>query len=108
MQALGINISCSTETTTWNGIKISFQLVNSFSDTTFNLAHAVEDNVWDKMEATQAVHKSTKILSSKHEQVSLEEVAAQQRYLIKEQQMELGKLFSKFRKAQKQQDSFGS
>ena len=65
MQALGIDIKCSTKSITWNGITVPFRPSNYFTDTTF--AFVTEDDPLDIEAAEQAGYKSTKILHSKYE-----------------------------------------
>ena len=96
MQALGINIGCSTKTISWNWIKIPFKPANYFSDASYDMSFAAEDDPWEENEATKAGYKSTKILHSKYEKISPEEVADQQKHLTKEQRKQLAELLSRY------------
>jgi hypothetical protein len=98
MQALGIDVSCSTKTVTWNGMMIPFRPSNCFDQGATAFAFAMEDDPFDEVEAAKAGYKSKTILHSKYEHVDPHEVAQQQKHLSKRQQEELGNLFAKFNK----------
>lgn len=98
MQVLGIDISCSTKTVSWNGLMIPFCLSNYFDKGTATFAFLAEEDPFEEVEAAKAGYKSKTILHSKYKKVDPYKVAKQQKYLSKRQQKELGDLLSKSNK----------
>jgi hypothetical protein len=100
MIALGIEVSCSTQTIKWNDNVIPFQSVENFKHMGEHIALAMEalDDPLDEEMGEEYGYKSKKILHSKYEQVEVLELSKQQTHLTPEQQADLARLWSKFTK----------
>ena len=97
MQVLGIDVSCSTKTVSWNGLMIPFLPSNYFDKATI-FAFAMEEDPFEEVDAAKAGYKSKTILHSKYKKVNPCKVARHQKHLSKRQQKELDNLLSKFDK----------
>ena len=98
MQALGIDISCSAKTITWNGNTVPFRPANYFKDNTFQIASVIEDDPYDVEAAKSLGYRSPTILHSKYDAVSPQQVASEQSHLTLDQRADLKHLFGKFEK----------
>ena len=99
MQAIGLDVLCSTKTITWNGNTIPFRPSDYFDNQTFlaSLQHSMLSSD-EEREAEELGYKSKTILPSKYDEVNSQDVAYQQEHLSRSQQEDLAKLFSKYEK----------
>ena len=100
MQALGIDVQCSTQTVSWNNNMIPFRPPNYFNDSALEetLSAIMPDDPLDVKEARQAGYKSKKIMHSNYEATTTEAVAQQQQHLTTSQQRDLANLLKDFPK----------
>jgi hypothetical protein len=99
MQAVGINISCTTKTVSWNDNTIPFHPSDYFGSTfPISLAEAMYVIEAEEQEAAALGYKSKTILHSKYEAINTEEVAEQQKHLSQRQRKDLAKILGKYTK----------
>jgi transposase InsO family protein len=100
MQALGIDISCSTKNISWMGQTIPFRPRDYFESPLLyeDLQSIMENDPLDSYYGDTTGYHSREILPSKYETISPFEVAARQTHLTKLQQSDLATLLGKFPK----------
>ena len=101
MQAMGIDVLCSTRTIKWNDNVIPFRPIEYLHDKSLCASQIDDDffvSVQEEKEAARLGYKSKTILSSKYEQVDPTLVAEHQQHLTGSQRQDLARLFAKYTK----------
>jgi transposase InsO family protein len=100
MQAVGIDVHCTTQRISWNGNTIPFRPKDYFSNPGIydSMVSIMEDDPLDNYYGGATGHKFEEILPSKYNQVDTTAVAEQQKHLTERERKDLAMLLAKFPK----------